>query len=178
MSNRHQQNTILRIRDSKDNWQEDKEVIGRTFVEYFENLFTTSQPEVSVELLDAIHTKVTDIMNVRLLQEFQALEVEKALKQMHPVKASGPDGMPPLFYQHFWPTVNSIVTHAVLDFLNHGATPPNFHETHIFLIPKTKNPERVTDYRPISLCNVAYKLASKEVANRLKLVLQDVICEN
>ena len=53
-----------------------------------------------------------------------------------------------------------------------------FHETHIVLIPKTKNPERVIDYRPISLCNVAYKFASKAVANRLKLVLQDIMCEN
>ena len=96
---------------------------------------------------------------------------------MHPMKAPGPDGMPPLFYQHFWPTVNSIVI-QVLDFLNHGAAPPKFHETHIVLIRKTKNPKRVTDYRPISLCNMAYKLASKAVANKLKLVLQDIICEN
>ncbi|XP_075675045.1 uncharacterized protein LOC142644284 [Castanea sativa] len=67
---------------------------------------------------------------------------------------------------------------TVLDFLNHGAAPPKFHEAHIVLIPKTKNLERVTDYRSINLCNVAYKLASKAVANRLKLVLQDIICEN
>ena len=78
-------------------------------MEYFENLFTSSQPVVSAELLDDLQTKVTDRMNARLLQEFQASEVEKALKQMHPMKAPGPDGMPPLFYQHFWPTVNSIV---------------------------------------------------------------------
>lgn len=115
-------------------------MIGRTFVEYFEKLFTSSQPDVSAELLDAIHTKVTDRMNARLLQEFQAPEVEKALKQMHPMTALGPDDMPPLFYQHFWPTVNSIVILTVLDFLNHGSAPPKFHETHIVLIPKTKNP--------------------------------------
>ena len=65
-----------------------------------------------------------------------------------------------------------------MNFLNHGAAPPKFHETHIVLIHKTKNPERVTDYRPISLCNVAYKLASKVVVNRLKMVLQDIVCEN
>ncbi|KAK9998773.1 hypothetical protein SO802_018376 [Lithocarpus litseifolius] len=177
-SNRHQRNTILRIRDSEDNWQDDEGEISRIFVEYFENLFTSSQPVVSAELLGALYTKVTDGMNARLLREFQASEVEKALKQMHPMKAPGPDGMAPLFYQHFWPTVNSIVIQTVLDFLNHGAAPPKFHETHIVLIPKTKNPERVTNYRPISLCNVAYKLASKVVANRLKLVLQDIICEN
>lgn len=126
---------------------------------------------VSTELLEALHTKVTDRMNARLLQTFQASEKEKALKQMHPMKAPEPDGMPLLFYRHFWPTVKSIVIQTVLDFLNYGAAPPKFHETHIVLVPKTKNLERVTDYRPISLCNVTYKLASKAVANRLKLVL-------
>ena len=90
---------------------------------------------------------------------------------MHPLKAPGPDGMPPLFYQHFWPTVKSIVITTALDFLNHGTAPPHFNDTHVVLIPKTKNPERVTDYRPISLCNVAYKLAFKVVANRMKYVL-------
>ena len=74
--------------------------------------------------------------------------------------------------------MNSTIIKTVLDFLNNGVAPPQYHEMHIVLIPKMKNPERVTDYRPISLCNVAYKLASKVVANRLKLVLQDIICEN
>ena len=89
------------------------------------------------------------------------MEVEKALKQMHPLTAPGLDGMSPLFYHHFWPTVKSIVILTALDFLNHGVSPPKFYDTHIVLIPKIKNPEKVTDYRLISLCNVAYKIASK-----------------
>ena len=104
--------------------------------------------------------------------------MEKALEQMHHLTAPGPDGMPPLFYHHFWPTVKFIVIHTVLNFLNHGSAPPKFHDTHIVLIPKIKNPEKVTDYRPISLCNVAYKIASKVVANRMKWVLQEIISEN
>ena len=99
------------------------------------------------------------------------MEVEKALKQMHPLTTPSPDGMPPLFYRHFWPIVKSIVIHTALGFLNLGISPSKFHDTHIVLIPKTKNSKKVTDYRPISLCNVAYKIASKVVANRMKSML-------
>lgn len=130
------------------------------------------------ELLDVVHTKVTVRRNATLIKEFHAGEVEKALKQMHPLTAPGPNGMPPLFYHHFWPTVKSIVITTALNFLNHGIAPPKFHDTHIVLIPKTKNLERVTDYRPISLCNVAYKISSKATTNRMKSVLQEIIGEN
>ena len=130
------------------------------------------------ELLDAIHTKVTKRRNATLIKEFHAGEVEKALKQMHPLTALGPDGMPLLFYHHFWPIVKSIVITIALNFLNHGIAPLKVQDTHIVLIPKTKNLERVTDYRPISLCNVAYKIASKAMANRMKSVLQEIIGEN
>lgn len=177
-SNRHLRNIITKIKDSNNVWLEDVEMMGRTFVEYFAQLFKSSQTEVNAELIEAIQVKVTDRMNTLLLQSFHADGVEKALKHMHPFKAPGPEGMPPIFYQHFWSDVNSVATKTALDFLNNGIAPPNFHETYIVLIPKMKNSEKVTDYRPISLCNVAYKLASKAVANRLKLVLQDIIREN
>ena len=62
-SNRHQRNTISRIKDSNNVWQEDEEIMGRTFVEYFTQLFTSSQPEVRIELIKAIPVKVTDRMN-------------------------------------------------------------------------------------------------------------------
>ena len=53
--------------------------------------------------------------------------------------------------------------------------------THIYiyicLIPKTKNPQKITEYRRISLCNVIYKLILKVLANRLKKILNVVINE-
>lgn len=47
--------------------------------------------------------------------------------------------------------------------------------TVIALIPKTKNPISVTEFRPISLCNVVYKILSKVLANRLKVILPCII---
>ena len=100
-----------------------------------------------------------------------------ALKQMYPLKAPGPDGMPPLFFQHFWSTSRAVVTKKVLDFLNFGISPPNFNEAHITLVPEIKKPKKITDYRPISLCNVVYKIASKAIANRLKRFLPSIISD-
>ena len=60
---------------------------------------------------------------------------------------------------------------AVLDFLKNGNMLPEINHTNIVLIPKIRNPMKMSDFRPISLCNVIYKIISKVLANRLKQVL-------
>ena len=107
--------------------------------------------------------------------EFVKEEVDEALKQMDPLKALGPDGLPPLFFQKFWPTIREEVSHAVLTCLNSGSIPSTINCTFITLIPKVKNPSRVSNFHPIALCNIIYKLISKIVANRLKKVLPFII---
>ena len=129
-------------------------------------------------LLDVIQPVVTEAMNEYLACEFILDEVHKALKQMHPKKSYGPNGMPPLFYQHFWSLTGECVTKTVLDFLNLGIIPPKFNETHIVLIPKMKNPTKITQYRLISLSNVISRLTSKVIVNRLKRFLPSIINEN
>ena len=106
------------------------------------------------------------------------MEIAQAIKQMHPHTVPGLDGLPLLFYQRFWFFTGNCVTQAALDFLNHGIIPPNYNDTHIVLIPKVQNPRKIIKYKSISLCNVAYKIASKVVANRLKSVLSIIVSEN
>ena len=79
-SKRYQRNIITRLLDSTGQWQEEEDTMGHILIEYFQELFTSSCPIVSEELLAAIHPKVTNRMNEILLQDFRVAEVEKALK--------------------------------------------------------------------------------------------------
>lgn len=56
--------------------------------------------------------------------------------------------------------------------------PERWNDTCVVLIPKIKNPESMKDLRPISLCNVVYKLVSKVLANRLEHILDEIISPN
>ena len=116
-------------------------------------------------------------MNESLTPEFKAEEIWRALKQMHPTKAPGPNGMSPVFFQNYWDIVGSKVINCVLNSLNSGVMPSGVNETYICLIPKVKSSQKITEYRPISLCNVIYKIISKVLANRLKSKLTEIIDE-
>ena len=117
-------------------------------------------------------------MNEELLYEFKMEEVRPALNQMHPTKALGPNGMSSIFFQKYWDIVGSSVVNCVLQTLRTGVMPDGLNETFICLIPKVDCPQKITEFRPISLCNVVYKIVSKVLANRLKKILPKVISES
>jgi hypothetical protein len=94
---------------------------------------------------------------------------------MHPLKSPGPDDYSMGIYQNSWDTVGLDVTRAALHFLNGGPFEAALNSTNLCLIPKVTSPSHVKDYRPISLCNLLYKIISKVFANKLKQVLPAII---
>lgn len=69
------------------------------------------------------------------------------------------------------------MTRLALEILNGNKDPSGINKTHIVLIPKWKQPSHATEFRPISLCNVMFQIITKIIANRLKLVLPELIDE-
>lgn len=81
-------------------WCKNEDQIADLFVDYFQQLFQSSNPDSTrIEaVLEATPQTVTAEMNQALLANFIKLEVDFALKLMTPLKALGLDGLPPIFY--------------------------------------------------------------------------------
>lgn len=60
----------------------------------------------------------------------------------------------------------------------YGLLPKGVNSTILALIHKRTDSLEMKDYRPIACCNVLYKVVSKILANRLKLVLSRIISTN
>ena len=97
---------------------------------------------------------------------------------MHPTKDPRPNSMSTIFFQKYWNVVGNDVTCMVLNVLNSNMSMAEINRTNITLIQKIKNPTKMTNFRPISLSNVIYKLISKVLANRIKTILPQIIIEN
>jgi hypothetical protein len=96
---------------------------------------------------------------------------------MFPTKSPGPDGFPAHFFQRNWDICGDDLTRIVLRVINGNEIPTKINGTFIVLIPKVQNPVSLNQFRPISLCNVIYKIISKALANQMKLVLLNIFFE-
>ena len=86
--------------------------------------------------------------------------------------------MPPLFFQSYWSLVGLDVKESILMYLNSSMLPKSLGHSFITLIPKVKNPKHITQYRPVSLSNVLYRVFSKVLSNRLKPFLPYLVLEH
>ncbi|XP_024199277.1 uncharacterized protein LOC112202498 [Rosa chinensis] len=144
-------------------WQSTEGGIEAVVLDYFGSMFRAGEVDLShMQFVVAlVQPRVTPEMNSMLCAPYTATEIRVALFQMYPTKASGPDGMPPLFFQRYWDTIRSDVVCAVQSFLHSRQLLSPINYTHVCLIPKVKNPTCMSDLRPITLCNVIYKICSK-----------------
>jgi len=95
-------------------WHKDEDTCAGMLNEFYSRLFNSSQAHDLDRILDEVDEVVTDEMRVDLVLPYTSEEVDAALKEMAPLKAPGPDGMPPLFFQTYWIDIGMDVHQAVL----------------------------------------------------------------
>uniref|UniRef100_A0A803PJK4 Reverse transcriptase domain-containing protein n=1 Tax=Cannabis sativa TaxID=3483 RepID=A0A803PJK4_CANSA len=179
-SSRKAANKITKLTDSNGIVHSTQHGISNIIQEYFCNIFSTEGVHSAAiqNVLATVPCLLTIEMQEALSTPLTAEEVYQALKSMTEDGSPGLDGMSVMFYTNYWQIVGESVTKTVLKVLNEGGDPSSFNSTLITLIPKVKKPTTMSHLRPISLCNVLYKLVSKTIVLRMKPHLNSIISES
>ena len=103
-------------------------------------------------------------------------ECKRALMMMESNKTPGTDGLTSEFYRYFSNAVSKYMVDSFNYGLQHGSLSISQRQGIISLIPKkNKNAEYLTNWRPVPLFNVDYKIATKTIALRLEKDLPSII---
>ncbi|GKV32990.1 hypothetical protein SLEP1_g41549 [Rubroshorea leprosula] len=173
---RRRRNEIVGIQVG-DNYMEQVNEIKEGVANHFENLF--KEDKWQRPHLDGIpFKKISTEDNRSLVALFSEDEVKRAVWSCGSSKAPGPDGFNFKFIREMWETIKSSVMGFIDDFHRNGKLDRGVNSSFIVLIPKVTNPQKIEEFRPISLIGVMYKVIAKLLANRISLVLDNVIGES
>lgn len=150
-------------------------------MQYFTNLFTDLAPHSSSDfsLVDSLIPQlVIHNQNMELTRTPDMEEIKHTVFAMDLDSAAGPDGFNGKFYQVAWDVVYEDVTAAIRSFFSSGKIAKGLNSNFLILIPKSPNASMVNQYRPIVLGNFLFKNISKILANRLGIIVQQIISIN
>jgi len=110
--------------------------------------------------------------------DFSQDEIDMVIKSLPNNHAPGPDGFNGLFFKKCWNIIKGDFSRLLQDFCNLNIDIRSINSSVIALIPKKDNPEKVDDYRPISLLNYSLKCITKILSTRLQKVILDLVHPN
>ncbi|GJV26153.1 reverse transcriptase domain-containing protein [Tanacetum coccineum] len=149
------------------------------FVSYFSKFLGTCDDVYEVEDVNILNMKKLDAEKaMELIKHVTNEEIKDALFSIDLNKASGPDGYTSKLFKAASSVVGKDTCSEIKELFVSGKLLSELNTTLISLVPKNKSSAKVTDYRPISCCNVVYKGISKIITNRLKHVLRGLIDVN
>ncbi|CAA7036129.1 unnamed protein product [Microthlaspi erraticum] len=173
---RRRRNRIEMLKNEEGVWLSDALELKRLAIEYFQRLYSLHDVDLVVDTLTNegfVDLTSEDLQGVET--RFSEEEVVRAVRSMGRFKAPGPDGYQPVFYQQCWDEVGESVVRFVMEFFRSGELPPDTNDAIVVLIPKVESPEKIQQFRPISLCNVLFKIITKTMVGRMKRVMTKLI---
>ena len=109
--------------------------------------------------------------NENLMEEVSMEELKEVIHSFQHDKSLGPDGWTIEFYLGFFKIIWEDLLEVVEESRRSGVIHAPINVTFIALILKFDKAATFDDFRPISLCNCLYKIISKVIIKRIKVVL-------
>lgn len=151
--------------------------IEQEFIRHFQQVHQEPQMDrrhAIEKIIQNVRKIITEEHNELLLHPIMPQEVDAAMHQLEG-KTAGLDGFTTMFFHTFWELIKEEVWLVVEESRTLHWLLPSLNSTFIALVPKEENTRNLDKFRPIALCNVIYKVISKVIANRLKLLLPQLI---
>jgi len=172
---RRKRNKIQGLFLENGKWSTDDVILQAEAINYFKQLLevdpSTTPSTILVNDIPRLSEQCRDSLTTPVLKE----EVRRAMFSMKSYKAPGPDDLQPIFFKHFWERNGDDIWHLVHTAFNMGTINVSIAKTLIVLIPKESNPQPLKNFRPISLCNVIFKVITKVLVSHLRPFLVDLI---
>ncbi|XP_028105122.1 uncharacterized protein LOC114304168 [Camellia sinensis] len=159
---------VVTLKDYDGGWISDPIDFKNHVHNYFCNLFKKGTSITLSFGPDPLHPKISLENNRSLSKPISGKEVWEAIKSVKAFKVSGNDDIPSFFYHKHWDIVGPFVCKFIKNCFANKHIPDSMNKILLTLIPKVDNPESITQFRPISLCNVLYKTLTKVLVNRLR----------
>lgn len=128
--------------------------------------------------MDCIPRMVNQEQNNNLIAVPTIEELKEVVFSMNPNSAAGPDGMNGFFFQKCWQIIKHDLLAVIQAFFCGQIIPKSFSHSCIVLLPKVCNPNKITEFRPISLSNFTSKFISKLMSSRLGSILPELVSLN
>ncbi|KAB1207150.1 hypothetical protein CJ030_MR7G011471 [Morella rubra] len=168
-------NSIEFLKTEEGTWISSREEVGSYITDYYSKMYQSFQPVVPHDLEGLVTLVVTTLENEALCAIPSANQIHSTLLSLGSFKAPGPDGMTAIFYKKFWHIVGRDVVLMVQHFFVSGFMSREINHCRVVLLPKEAAPSQISQYRPVSLCNVVSKLISKILANRTRMIIDKLI---
>lgn len=176
-------NRLSVIEDTDGNAFFEEDHIAAQISKYFETIFTSTvssnlDQEVSQVVNEALTPVVPDSANEALMTFLRVKRSEVLCSCSIRIRHLEPMGFRRAFSSLTGLLFALLFVKRFKIFFQTGNMKESMNLTHVRLIPKITSPELVSDYRPIALCNVTYKIITKLISLHLKSTLCSIISEN